>query len=302
MSEWTKVEQPPASSEELAPIETPSVPPSTAEPLSAVPAVEETAAPPSAMVTTEPPQPKKQLRSDAPRHAAAYRPSGKRGKHPMAAPLGFLVLILALVGVISLLISGWGLLKKAVDGTPLKQEMTEFLNPIMLQNPSAFKNGKEAASSPSCIKAALWQVTETERIRMRQKKDDCRFSADDGDRLLIPEKEVTTAFQNLFGKDFSPDTSLFAETSDAFSIWYDKEAKQYHVPAFTASLYQPVIDTVKKKDGAYLVRVGYVAATDIAVDNQGNDIPPTPDDASVFQQYTIKKTADGYQLTAIADL
>ena len=172
----------------------------------------------------------------------------------------------------------------------------------MLQNPTAFSGGKQAASSPACIKAAIWQVTETDRIRVRQKKGDSQYESDENDRLLIPEKEVNAAFQKLFGKDLTPDTGVFATEEDAFSLWYDKTAAQYHVPAFTATLYQPVVDSVKKKDGTYQVRVGYVAAADITVDDQGNDIPPTAADASMFQQYTVKQTATGYQLTAIADV
>lgn len=306
MSEWKKVEQPPAP---LAPGELPperpvsSPAPAFSDAADSLPEAEH-------LRPSEPPPtnrhaaPERTARrgSRGPRHAAAYQAPKKKGKHPLAAPIGFLVLILALVGGVSLLVSGWGLIQKAADNAPLKQEITAFLKPVMLQNPAAFKNGKQAASTPSCIKAAIWQVTETERIRMRQKKDDCRYESDDSDRLLIPEKEVTAAFQKLFGKELTPDTGVFAAKGDAFSLWYDKSTGQYHVPAFTASLYQPVVDTVKKKDGVYQVRVGYVAAADIAVDDQGNDIPPTPEDASVFQQYTVQKTGSGYQLTAIADL
>lgn len=219
-----------------------------------------------------------------------------------AAPLGFLVLALALVGIVSLVVSGWGMLKKALDDEPLKEELTAFLEPVMLQKPAAFSSGKQAASNASCIEAALWKVTEEEQTRMQQKKDDCRYQSDDSDRLLIPQEDVNAAFQELFGEDLSPDATLFSEKGDSFSIWYEEKAKQYHVPALTASLYQPVIDTVKKDGDTYRIRVGYVAAADIAVDDKGNDIPPSADGASVFQQYTVAKTGDRYRLTSISDV
>lgn len=286
MSEWQKVEQPPVPKEEPTPTEHPA---SADEP----PALNHTTAPAS---PAEAPAASKKGTPHA-AHAAK-----RRRQHPLAAPLGFLVLVLALVGGISLLVSGWGLIQKAADDTPLKQELTAFLKPVMLQNPTAFSGGKQAASSPACIKAAIWQVTEADRIRVRQKKGDSQYESDENDRLLIPEKEINAAFQKLFGKEQTPDTSIFSTEEDAFSLWYDKTTAQYHVPAFTATLYQPVVDSVKKKDGAYQVRVGYVAASDITVDDQGNDIPPTAADASMFQQYTVKQTATGYQLTAITDV
>ena len=302
MSEWQKVEQPPVPKEEPQPSERPS---SADESPAPAPQQAKKAAP-----EAKPAEPNFGIRlggessltamKKTPAPRAAH--TAKRRQHPLAAPLGFLVLVLALVGGISLLVSGWGLIQKAADDTPLKQELTAFLKPVMLQNPTAFSGGKQAASSPACIKAAIWQVTETDRIRVRQKKGDSQYESDENDRLLIPEKEVNAAFQKLFGKDLTPDTGVFATEEDAFSLWYDKTAAQYHVPAFTATLYQPVVDSVKKKDGTYQVRVGYVAAADITVDDQGNDIPPTAADASMFQQYTVKQTATGYQLTAIADV
>ena len=288
MSEGQKVEQPPVPKEEPQPSERPS-------------SADESPAPAPRQAKKAEPEAKPAEPADNTAPRAAH-PAKRRRQHPLAAPLGFLVLVLALVGGISLLISGWGLIQKAADDTPLKQELTAFLKPVMLQNPTAFSGGKQAASSPACIKAAIWQVTEADRIRVRQKKGDSQYESDENDRLLIPEKEVNAAFQKLFGKDLTPDIGVFATEEDAFSLWYDKTAAQYHVPAFTATLYQPVVDSVKKKDGAYQVRVGYVAAADITVDDQGNDIPPTAADASMFQQYTVKQTATGYQLTAIADV
>lgn len=219
-----------------------------------------------------------------------------------AAPLGFLVLALALVGIVSLVVSGWGMLKKSLDDEPLKEELAAFLEPVMLQKPTAFSSGKQAASSASCIKAALWKVTGEEQARMQQKKDDCRYQSDDSDRLLIPQEDANAAFQELFGEDLSPDATVFSEKGDSFSIWYEEKTKRYHVPALTASLYQPVIDTVKKDGDTYRIRVGYVAAADIAVDDKGNNISPTADDASVFQQYTVAKTGGRYRLTSIADV
>lgn len=48
------------------------------------------------------------------------------------------------------------------------------------------------------------------------------------------------------------------------------------------------------------VRVAYVSNKDVAMDDYGNEIPPTPDQATYTQIYTVVKTADGWALTSIA--
>ena len=287
MSEWTKTEIP---SEPLP--ETPSpTPTETKEPNDPIVDAE----------TIE--EPKADIPAPTPSSSKPHRTvSTKPSRHPTAAPIGVVVLLLALIGAISVIIGGVRLIQTAVDDTPLKTEIAAFLKPITLQNPTAFDGVEGAAKNPSCIKAALWKVTETERIRMRQEKDECRFSADDADRLLIPEKEVNAAFAALFGEDKTPDIAFFAEDNGGLDIWYDAATRTYHVPTFTASLYQSVIDTVETKDGNYVVRIGYVAAEDIAIDAHGNDLPPTVDAATMFQYYEISgEDAASYRLLSITD-
>lgn len=306
MSEWKKVELPPEPTPDPIPEPIPVAEEPPFDPGAELPPLIDTDLPLPTEESADTPQEPEPPVSPAPakrRTSRRNKPSAAKSKrrNRAAAPIGFLVLVLALIGVVSVLVSGFQLLQKVTDDTPLKEELAEFLEPVMLQNPTAFEGAKEAASNTSCIKAALWQVTETERIRMRQEKAECRFSSDDNDRLLIPEKEVTEAFAALFGKDAAPDTAVFAQQKDGFAIWYDADTKQYHVPAFASSLYQPVIDTVEEQDGGYRVRVGYVAAEDIKVDDKGNDIPPTAADATVFQYYTVEESADGYRLHSIVD-
>ncbi len=299
MSEWKRVEQPadpaPQSEPDLASIPDP------------IPVAEElpfdpTAELPPLVDTTLPDAPvdtvvEKPEKIDAP--VIPSKPLKKRRRNRTAAPLGFLILLLALVGAITVVISSVGWIGDALDDTELKADLEEFLEPVTLQNPTAFKEGA-AGENVSCIKAAIWRVTELERIRMRQEKAKCRFKTDDTGRTLLPEKEVNDAFVALFGKG-TPSTTLFAEQKDGFSIWYNADTKQYHVPAFPAALYQTVIDEIDEEDNRLTVKVGYVAAEDIQLDNRGNDIPPTEEDASLFQYYTVEETDSGYRLLSITD-
>ena len=62
----------------------------------------------------------------------------------------------------------------------------------------------------------------------------------------------------------------------------------------------PVIDTLKRQKDTVTVRVAYVSNNDIAIDDNGNEIQPTPEQATYAQIYTVVKTADGWALTSIA--
>lgn len=55
-----------------------------------------------------------------------------------------------------------------------------------------------------------------------------------------------------------------------------------------------------RKDMLFINRVAYVSNKDVAMDDYGNEIPPTPDQATYTQIYTVVKTADGWALTSIA--
>lgn len=67
-----------------------------------------------------------------------------------------------------------------------------------------------------------------------------------------------------------------------------------------SSNYTPVLDTIRRKGDTYTVRVAYVSNSDIAIDDDGNPIAPTPDQATYAQQYTVIKNGDGWALTAIS--
>ena len=95
-------------------------------------------------------------------------PGGRRrGVNRLAAPIGLLVLALAAVGLISLILGAW--LSSARDDTPLRNELNEFLMPVMQYKPEAFESANQSKQD-ALLLAAIWRVTEAERIR-RQDND-----------------------------------------------------------------------------------------------------------------------------------
>ena len=58
---------------------------------------------------------------------------------------------------------------------------------------------------------------------------------------------------------------------------------------------------MRRSHGELTVRVAYVAINDIKLDEHGNEIDPTPDQASYARTYTLVKTDTGYYVRACAD-
>lgn len=240
-------------------------------------------------------------------HSSRYGRGGRRrGRHRYAAPLGLLVLLLAVVGVISLIVVGVNALRSQNDDTELRTQIMEFLDPVILYNPTAFSDVNNTQQD-ALLQAAVWRVTEKERIRQLRVKDESNtYEMDDLGRMIIPVKTIEESYAALFGPQAKPAHHTIGEPGTSIALEYDGDNGYYHVPisaigGSSSSLYVPVLDTLKKKGDTLTARVGYVPAANIGIDEKGEEIPPTFNMATSIQNYTLKKNGSGWIITAIAD-
>lgn len=212
----------------------------------------------------------------------------RRGRVRYAAPLGFFVLLFAFIGVLAVISGGVGLIRHWTDTTPLQNEMYDFLNPVMQFFPSDFESASEEGQD-SLLLAAVYRVSEAERIRqLREKDDTCTYELDETQwRMKIPKAVIAESFAYLFG-----DVALAHRTIG--EVEYDEENHLYYVPlTINTSGYTPVIGSVKQSENNYLVQVAYVANTDVEIDEKGQTVPPTFDMGKYTQQYTVNRGEDG---------
>lgn len=230
-----------------------------------------------------------------PTHRTAKK---RRGRLRYAAPLGFLVLLFACIGVISTLVSGINLVRRWNDDTPLKEELSLFLEPVMQMCPPPFDNAGETQDQDTLVMAAIYDIAETERIRqLREKDDTCRYPLEETLwRMVVPQADVEQAFTALFGNHTIREHHTVGEAE------YVADKQVYYVPlTLSTSGYVPVVDTVRRKGDTYTVRVAYVSEADIEVDERGNAIPPSANKGKYVQRYTVQKNEDkSYTLLAVA--
>ncbi len=215
-------------------------------------------------------------------------PKKKRGRVRYAAPLGFLVLAFACIGVISVISGGIRLIAKWSDDTPLREELYTFLDPVMQFCPSNFEEGA-AGEQDTLLLSAVYRVTEAERIRqLREKDNSCIYTLDGtGWRMKIPQTVIADSFTYLFGE-----VTLTHKTVG--EVEYNEDEQQYYVPlSITTSGYTPVLGAIRRSKDTYRVQVTYVANGDVQVDEKGHTIPPTFNMGKYTQQYTVARNDDG---------
>lgn len=228
----------------------------------------------------------------------------RRGRFRFASLLGLFVLVLAAVGLVSLVVAGIKAIEKSQDTTALRTELGDFLNPVFQYTPSAFTSVNDSKQD-ALLLSAIYRVTEAERIRqLRANTSICAYELDDQGRMLIPVKTIEASYKVLFGPDAEIYNHTIGEEGLSFTFEYDSAKGYYHIPSVSSSsMYMAVIDTLKKKGDTVVLRVGFVSGNKIGYDNKGNVITPSADKADYFQLYTVKRTSSGdaWMLVSVTD-
>ncbi len=257
------------------PVEEPTVfPEQPAEPVA-----EESAPQPTEELTAAPVVPRKPRK----------KRRRKRRKVPYAAPLGFMVLLLAIVGIIALIVSGIRLVKKAADDSELRADLAEFMNPVTQMFPDPFTDAGQMENQDSLIRSAIYSLSQPENVRRLNEGEDCKYSyeRDDLGNLIIPQKKVEQAFAALFGDKKIQSHHTVGDAN------YNEQTGCYHVPVdYPTAGSVPVLDTIKRDGDLYTVRVAYVLLQDIQYDYRGEKLEPTADMGKVALLFTVQKNED----------
>lgn len=227
-----------------------------------------------------------------------------RGRYRLAAWIGLVVMLFAIIGVISVVILGIRLIRNATDHTDLMNELHDFAYPITYYQPTAFDELDEA-DSDKLLLAAVYKVSKAEEVRqLRENTGEFNYELDDEARLLIPTSEITEAYKTLFGEDATPVFNTIGSDSQTYAQFaYDEENDCMHVPwiySASSSLYVTVADDIELRSDTARVRIGYVLETALGYDDFGNRLEPTAGQASYFQWYVFQQdSSDHWHLIAV---
>ena len=219
-------------------------------------------------------------------HARLQRRRGRQA-------LGLLITILVLVGFVTVLRAGVGLVANLFDDTAQKQEYEDKLEGLVLFDPMPF-DGIENIDDLTLREAAVWGCIYN--IQETQGGFDNYNTDPDTEQLLLPSVEVDAYLARLVGPSFKLTHRSF-EMED-MTIEFDESSQCYKIPVTgTVGYYRAVVSMLFKRSGQLLVSVGYIptSSTDDSIINQSSDTP------TKYMDYLFQRQSGSWYLTGLTE-
>ena len=219
-------------------------------------------------------------------HARLQRRRGRQA-------LGLLITILVLVGFVTVLRAGVGLVANLFDDTAQKQEYEDKLEGLVLFDPMPF-DGIENIDDLTLREAAVWgciyNIQETQGGFENYNTDP------ETEQLLLPSVEVDAYLARLVGPSFKLTHRSF-EMED-MTIEFDESSQCYKIPVTgTVGYYRAVVTRLFKRSGQLHVTVGYIptSSTDDSIINQSSDTP------TKYMDYLFQRQSGSWYLTGLTE-
>ena len=219
-------------------------------------------------------------------HARLQRRRGRQA-------LGLLITILVLVGFVTVLRAGVGLVANLFDDTAQKQEYEDKLEGLVLFDPMPF-DGIENIDDLTLREAAVWGCIYN--IQETQGGFDNYNTDPDTEQQLLPSVEVDAYLARLVGPSFKLTHRSF-EMED-MTIEFDESSQCYKIPVTgTVGYYRAVVTRLFKRSGQLHVTVGYIptSSTDDSIINQSSDTP------TKYMDYLFERQSGSWYLTGLTE-
>ena len=219
-------------------------------------------------------------------HARQQRRRGRQA-------LGLLIAVLVIVGFVTVLRTGVGLVANLFDDTAQKQEYEDKLEGLVLFDPMPF-DGIENIDDLTLREAAVWGCIYN--IQETQGGFDNYNTDPDTEQLLLPSVEVDAYLARLVGPSFKLTHRSF-EMED-MTIEFDESSQCYKIPVTgTVGYYRAVVTRLFKRSGQLHVTVGYIptSSTDDSIINQSSDTP------TKYMDYLFERQSGSWYLTGLTE-
>ena len=219
-------------------------------------------------------------------HARMQRRRGRQA-------LGLLVAILVIVGFVTVLRAGVGLVANLFDDTAQKQEYEDKLEGLVLFDPMPF-DGIANIDDLTLREAAVWGCIYS--IQETQGGFDNYNTDPDTEQLLLPSLDVDAYLAKLLGPGFKLTHRSF-EMED-MTIEFDDATQCYKIPVTgTVGYYRAVVTKLFKRSGKLHVTVGYIptASNDDSIINVSSDTP------TKYMDYLFERQSGSWYLTGLTE-
>lgn len=209
-----------------------------------------------------------------------------KGTHKLAFPVGCVIALLTVIGLITVIFSAVNGISSAVQKSKNYEEYEKILTPVVLIDPDNFDDITKADMS-QLIEISIWSLLKSDI------DPDTFESTEKG--LSIPKSAVEEEFIELFGTEIAPSHA----TIDGYALefQYDAKTEMYTVPLTGVTpIYTPKVIDKSTTAEVIVLTVACLAGDAWEQGENGDMIEPTPDK---YIKITLREKDDNLYISAI---
>lgn len=215
------------------------------------------------------------------------RSNGGSRKYTAAVPIGGVFVLLALIGLITVIMFSVQATERLIDNSKEKEMFGNLILPVLMFDPVPFENPSEITEIP-LLRSSIWSA-------ITQNMD--KYTFVEGTAITVPKSDVDVACARLFGPGVTLKHQSFEDDISLYS--YSTDIQSYYIPTDANILYTPKVEEISKKGDIFSLTVGYIAPNTQWMETlRGEKSEPIP---SKYMIYEMKKVDDHYQLVSIKD-
>lgn len=214
-----------------------------------------------------------------------------RNKNKFAFPIGIIAVILAIVGLVTVINFSVRFVKSKTEHTAQKAEYEQMLKPVVMFDPNPFDDLTKADNS-QLLYAAVWALLMDE-----EGVDKYSYSTGETIGIVVPQTDIEKYFTELFGNEIDIASLHSSIDMSAYDISYDAALKSYILPITGVdSAYIPEVESIKKQGTSVILNVGYIGSKAWADISGENATAPEPDK---YMTVTLRERNGGMYIAAI---
>lgn len=209
----------------------------------------------------------------------------KRKKNKLAFPVGVIAIILAVIGLVTVINFSVDTVKSLADKTAEKKEYEQMLKPVVMFDPDPFDDLTQADVS-QLLNSAVWALLMSENGTEKYP-----YSEGETFGIVVPQADIETYFTGLFGTEI--DIASMHSTIDMsdYDITYDAALKSYILPITgVESAYTPKVYSIEEQGSSLILSVGYIGNSAWVQIADGEYTAPEPDK---YMKITLRERSGG---------
>ena len=212
--------------------------------------------------------------------------SAKRGKRKSAFIVGIIVVLLAAIGLTTIVVGSINGIGTAIEKSKNYDEYERILTPVLLIDPDSFDDITKADLT-QLMEISIWSLLKSDL------SPDTFESNENG--LVIPKSAAEEQFIELFGTQVTPVHQTIE--GYGFDFTYDSATETYTIPLTGITpIYTPKVVEKKTSSDTVVLTVACLAGDAWEQGENGDMIEPTPDK---YLKITLREKDDNLYISAI---